>query len=341
MESNIESDKRKNTLYISLLVFIIIIIGVVFYYKEITTLPTKAPIKATPKATTKATPKATPKATTKATPKATTKAPTRRPGETLAPVYTNPPPATTPPTPPPPTIPPRIYIYTEPPSNEISSMFKGKWNSLYTTGAEYGPLTLVSSGENLFNIVFDNPNTSNDFIFRNYKTLKVDPSSLTCSILHMSTNLYEEIGKPIIIKNRAVKIGERGDPSSHIFRQSFIFTRSVNESLSNTQAPLPTNQDTNPYEGEWNTFYYSGTNYGPVTITYRGNGEFNISGSKINLDYIKVIYIDPDTLRCRFNYHGQSSGNYRDIGLTTMLNGKAIEIGTRYGDGAAYFKRQQ
>ena len=187
----------------------------------------------------------------------------------------------------------------------IGSSIVGDWDSFYY-GMDYGRVIITQVELNTFNISGLNLSESSSMRYLEY-----NPDT---KIFRLGNNrdVKADIGTATFDNNgKAIRIGR-------------AFSRSiVNNPI--TPTPIPSQSTINPFIGVWNSYRYSGIEEGPVSITYRENGIYDISpipnGRYMN-DYLKELSIDPKNLRCTL----PQLGYYGYIGIATIINGVGKSI---------------
>jgi hypothetical protein len=271
-----------STILVILAILAILIIGYYFLYKS-----TPTPIPITPIPTTPTRTPTTPTPTTPTTPAPTTPIPTTPIPTTIVTYspsvnYTFP------------TNAPSV-IYTAPPSSPLSQKFEGTWNSFIYSGNEFGPVTILSKGENNFYILGEK-------VPSDLTSLTVDPNTLLCSFKYNSN-----FGTALIYGGKALKILS--------YDGNIYFERSNNTPLL-TISPM----SKDPFEGTWFSFKFRNKEYGPVTILSQGNNSYYISGENILSD-LRLLTVDSNTLLCSLP---QKPVN--EFGTASIVNNKAISI---------------
>ena len=191
-------------------------------------------------------------------------------------------------------------------SNDISNVtvspistdpYEGIWSSYNHNGTEYGPVTILSNGQNSYYIF---GGTAPDGSY--YRVLTVDPDTLSFSLPIIGINNF---GIPLMYGGKAIKIfGNKG----------ISFNRS-------DQVPTVSPTTTDQFEGTWISYNYNGIEYGPVSILSNGKNKYYIYGENVQFNNQRVLTVDPDTLSCSLPEMGKNN-----FGIATIINGKAMKI---------------
>ena len=175
--------------------------------------------------------------------------------------------------------------------------YEGIWSSYNHDGTEYGPVTILSNGQNSYYIF---GGTAPDGSY--YRVLTVDPDTLSFSLPIIGINNF---GIPLMYGGKAIKIfGNKG----------ISFNRS-------DQVPTVSPTTTDQFEGTWISYNYNGIEYGPVTILSNGKNKYYIYGENVQFNNQRVLTVDPDTLSCSLPEMGKNN-----FGIATIINGKAMKI---------------
>ena len=196
-------------------------------------------------------------------------------------------------------------ILTAPPTS--TDRFEGTWFSFNLRRKEYGPVTILSLGNNSYYI-------SGRDVPLDTRLLTINPDSLSCSLPQKMINSF---GIASIINGKAISIDGN---------QDITFKRFAPVP---TQIPTVSPTSTDPFEGIWASYKYSGNEYGPVTIISTESNSYYIYGGNVPDTDRRVLTVDPNTLLCSLKYNS-------NFGKAFIYGGTALKI---FGNKGITFNR--
>jgi hypothetical protein len=193
-------------------------------------------------------------------------------------------------------------IFTSSPTT--TDPYEGTWVSYKDGNNEYGPVTILSTGEQYKYYIYGGSAPESSY----YRLLTIDPTTLSCSL-----PIMDNFGIVIMIGGKAIKIISNGN-------SSISFNRS-------NEIPTVSPTTTDPMEGTWVSYIYDETEYGPVTILGSGKpNTYYIYGGNVRFNSQRLLTIDPTTLSCSLPQMDKNN-----FGIVTIVDGKAMEISGNQG----------